>query len=252
MDFTCKKYEQLVAQIADSEIPIYTVREWIAKKPDAGIVLRHDVDRKPKHALRIAQIEHKYGIRSVYYFRKLKFSFNTEVIQQTDAYGHEIGYHYEDLSLARGNPTKAGVLFREALETFRKLTRIDTVAMHGRPLSKYDNRKLWDHLSLKDFDLVGEAFLSIDYSDIWYFTDTGRTWSHKGANLRDKVDGIINKDIRTTDDLISFIRQNRTQKIALVTHPERWAANYFEYVTIYIKDSLINLIKRLIQVLRKS
>ena len=34
--------------------------------------------------------------------------------------------------------------------------------------------------------ILGEAYLSIDYTNTYYFTDTGRSWSENAVNLRDK------------------------------------------------------------------
>lgn len=45
--------------------------------------------------------------------------------------------------------------------------------MHGNPLSPRDNRELWKKYKFKDFGIIGEAYLSIDFNEVSYFTDTG-------------------------------------------------------------------------------
>jgi hypothetical protein len=57
--------------------------------------------------------------------------------------GHEVGYHYENMSDCDGNTTEALLDFEKKLSEFRKHVPISTISMHGRPMKKYDNRDLW-------------------------------------------------------------------------------------------------------------
>jgi len=124
--------------------------------------------------------------------------------------------------------------------------------MHGRPLSPYDNRDLWKTYNFEDYKISGEAFLSIDYSDMYYFTDTGRSWSNDSLNLRDNVNKSLQADLKNTASLIQFILNNKNTKIAVITHPERWSNNFFEHLINLLKDSVINMIKRIIKLIRKN
>jgi len=63
-------------------------------------VFRQDVDRLSVNSLTVARIQKEMGIRSTFYFRSVPQSFNPEIIEEIVGMGHEIGYHYEDLSLA--------------------------------------------------------------------------------------------------------------------------------------------------------
>ena len=212
MDFTLKKYEELLKVIIQNRIPVFTIEQWIATQPKQGIVLRHDVDRKAKNALAVAKLEHKYSIKSTFYFRITKNSFKPDIIEEIAGLGHEIGYHYEDLSLAGGDYDKAIKLFQVHLKMFEPFAKVMTIAMHGRPLSKYDNRDLWKKFDFRNFGLIGEAFLSIDYSDMYYFTDTGRNWDVSKSNLRDKVLCKVPEEIvKSTDHLIMLIINNQHQ-----------------------------------------
>jgi len=62
------------------------------------VILRHDVDRLPENALVFARIEKQVGIKVSYYFRIVEESFDEDIIRQIADMGHEIGYHYENLS----------------------------------------------------------------------------------------------------------------------------------------------------------
>lgn len=244
-DFTQAKYEELLNVINQKEIKVYGIADYINKLPEKGIILRHDVDRKPQNALFTARLEYKYNIKSTYYFRITKNSFNSDIINKIASLGHEIGYHYEDLSIANGDYDNAIKLFKKHLEQFKPYAKVKTIAMHGRPLSKYDNRDLWKEYNFKDFGLIGEAFLSIDYTNIYYFTDTGRSWAENASNIRDKVATNKSQNVSTTNDLINFVDKN--QLIAIVMHPERWALsrreNILNWGTDFAKNNVKNIIK---------
>jgi hypothetical protein len=249
-DFTFKKYKELIEFLINNNYKFYTVNDWISKTPDKGIILRHDVDRYPINSLQNSIIEKDFGIKSTYYFRITKNSLNTDIVKRISSMGHEIGYHYEDLSTARGDYDAAIKLFKKNLEILREIAEVRTISMHGKPISKTDNRNLWNKFNFKDSDVTGEAYLSINYEDIFYFTDTGRTWSDKGANIRDTV--YTNKKYRIsgTDSLITFIRENMPLKIALLTHPERWNDNMFLWHRYYLRDKISNTAKTIIKLTR--
>lgn len=249
-DFTYFKYEQLLKVINELSINVYTILEWYEKMPEKGILIRHDIDRWPKNALYIAKLEYDLGIRTTYYFRRSKGSFKPEIVKKIAKMGHEIGYHYEDLSLANGDIKKTKELFNFHLGKLRKTAEVKTCAMHGRPFSKYDNRDIWKSFRLDDFNLTAEAFLSIDYNDTYYFTDTGRSWAENSANLRDKVNTDKSANINTTDELIEFIKSNQNKKIALVVHTERWQKSLLGFLKSLVSDGIVNFSKFIIKKIR--
>jgi hypothetical protein len=107
------------------------------------IILRHDVEDRYLNALRMAQIEHKMGIMGSYYFRLFPVADNDRIISQIAALGHEVGYHYDDLSVCKGNHEAALKRFQKNLAHLRQFAPVSTITMEGAPLSKYDNRDLW-------------------------------------------------------------------------------------------------------------
>jgi hypothetical protein len=250
MDFTLKKYETFLEAVRENNIPCYTVREWLEKRPGQGIFIRHDVDRSPGNALKMAELENRYRVKATYYFRAAAHCFKPGIIKKIHRWNHEVGYHYEDLSRSRGDYKKAIACFERNLHRFRQVAPIETIAMHGSPLSPIDNRDLWKTYDIHTYQLKGEAFLSIDYSNIYYFTDTGRSWKEKSVNLRDKVSS-LRAEIPDTGQLIEFIKQRgRSESIGLVFHPERWASGSFNFLAGWTRDILVNMIKRTIKGLR--
>ncbi|NYT19224.1 MAG: polysaccharide deacetylase family protein, partial [Methanosarcinales archaeon] len=242
-DFTIFKFEQLCEAIAEN-YPTATMAEYFEKKhPERFVLMRHDVDRMPGNALETARIEYELGVKATYYFRSIKSVFKPKIMKQIRDMGHEVGYHYETLSDANGDPKKGIELFQSNLDEFRKITNVKTICMHGRPLSKYDNRDLWDTYDFRDFGILGEAYLSAG-EDLNYFTDTGRGWNSKN-NLRDFIPGKTEKVFaNTTDDLIELIGKNESNNFCIVTHPERWSSSIVGWSLYYSMDIAFNLGKK--------
>jgi hypothetical protein len=255
LDFTLNKYQQLCQVILDN-YTVHTVSEYLLTKPEGPIaILRHDVDRKIMNSLSMAEREHDMGIHSSYYFR-YPSTFKPDIIKKIRNLGHEIGYHYEVLSKTHGDYTKAIALFQSELEEFRKICPIDTICMHGSPLSKYDNRTVWNVYDYHAYGIQGEAFLSFEQKneEIHYLTDTGRTWSGKHS-LRDMMRNESGKEsllsLNTTDDLIAWLEQECRKKLYLTTHPERWSLHTGEWVVWSFLDFSMNIGKNALRALRK-
>ena len=154
--------------------------------PGRPLVIRHDVDRWPGTALDMARVERECGLRASYYFRR-PATWQPETIKAVAALGHEVGLHYESLDKAGGDPERAAKSLASDLEFCRRLVTIETVSMHGNPFSPHDNRDLWRSCRLEDFGLSGEAYLSMDFSRLLYYSDTGRIWLDERYNLKDHV-----------------------------------------------------------------
>ena len=63
---------------------------------DRVLILRHDIDTDPQAALLFAQAEEDMGVRGTYFFRLN--TINRQVMTILHQRGHEIGYHYEELT----------------------------------------------------------------------------------------------------------------------------------------------------------
>ncbi len=201
-DFTLNAYSLLLTNLSERAFQRFC--EFCTNSAAPGIILRHDVDALPQHSLRFAQIQHSLGIRGTYYFRIIPESLQPRIIEEIANLGHEIGYHYEDVSLAAASlkyknyRTKDPEIFREnllekALDHFtanlavlRKYADIHTICMHGSPLSPWDSRLLWTKYDYHDFGLIGEPYFDIDFNRVAYYTDTGRRWDGDRFSLRDQ------------------------------------------------------------------
>lgn len=265
-DFTFAVYRQLLLAIRQSGYSFYTFEEWCEGKAQGRyVIVRHDVDLRAKNSLVVAKIEAELGIRATYYFRIVPQSNQPEIIRSIAKLGHEIGYHYEDLSIFHGDADKAIEHFNIQLEYFRQYYPVRTICMHGSPTSKWDNRDLWKKYNYKDYGILGEPYLDFltsyqeKESGIKYFTDTARMWDGNRFNIRDKVpvndyDSVNSNpvvsflpSIHSTFDLIGWLETIPAQSILMITtHPQRWTDGILNWLIELLKQNVKNLIKKII------
>ena len=248
-DFTFNIYEKLLNSFLQNNYEFQTLETFhnfqISKSQNQQIVMRHDVDRKPQNALQMAKLENKLGIKATYYFRIVRSSFDKKIIRKIVEMGHEIGYHYENMAMVNGSYEKAIKDFEKNLRIFRQICPVKTIAMHGRPLSKWDNRELWKKYSYHDFGITCEPYFDFNFNEIFYVTDAGRCWNNMAVNRRDKVETEFEFKVETTNNLIELLDKKELPKKTIINiHPEHWAKNDIEWYKILIIRKLKNFIKK--------
>lgn len=252
-DFTLQKYIELLQGFQNAGYHFDTFEAYCKGfSKDRFAILRHDVDLKAENSLATAEIESSLGIQASYYFRIVEQSNKPEIIKKIVGLGHEIGYHYEDMSLFQGDTEKAIEHFKNQLDYFRQFYPVTTVCMHGSPRSKYDSRDIWSQYDYRDFGIIGEPYFDVDFSNVFYLTDTGRRWDGFNVSLRDKVpvyqDDWINKGLvyHTTDDVLKALEIGLFPKqLMLTTHPQRWTDKHLEWIMECLSQSTKNMVKGL-------
>lgn len=245
MDFNISTYLNLLSALKNSDYSFQTFEEFLIKPKNRAIMLRHDVDLKPLNSLLFAKIQAKEGIQGTYYFRAVKESWDEDVIQEIHAMGHEIGYHYECLTTTKGNVKKAIDDFKLNLNKLRDLVPVQTICMHGSPLSRFDSKDLWKNHNYRDMQLIGEPYFDIDFNKVLYLTDTGRTWNNRKFSVRDHVNKSLRTEFKNTFDIIKAANRNELpEQIMFNFHPQRWTNNKLEWGKEYILQNMKNQIKR--------
>jgi hypothetical protein len=242
-DFTTRIYRNLIIELIRAGYTFQTFQEFLVKPAKRVIIIRHDIDTRKKNSLHFAYIEHALDLPTTYYFRILPKSFDPVVLSLIKNLGHEIGYHYEDLTLANGDMQKAIALFEEHLSALRQHYPVKTICMHGSPMSKYDNRDLWKKYRYRDYGIIGEPYFDIDFNNVLYLTDTGRTWNNNGISVRDKVKRAHNLRIRSTREMIRKIPEF-PDKVMLTFHPQRWTDSFFPWALELVIQNIKNIFKR--------
>lgn len=312
-DFTLDTYYRLLNILKEQHFTFQTFSRFLREPTKRFIILRHDVDARKMNSFNTARMEKELGITGTYYFRMVPQSFDEEVIKQISGLGHEIGYHYEDVSTSaallrmscvvnrlKRHKTQDSRLteeellgdaiasFRENLSKLRRVVPIETICMHGSPLSRYDNRILWEKYNYTDYGIIGEPYFDINFEEVLYLTDTGRRWDGDSVSIRDKVrysepakvteeavekgrggekekdrDEILNKADRkphvtypmtglrfhsTFDIIRSAESGSLPDKIMITIHPQRWTNKPLPWIQELVWQNLKNLGKRVMLV----
>ena len=246
MDFTRITYKELLRCLIEQGYSFQTFRSFMEKPKQKAIILRHDVDKRPLNSLRFAQIQSEFGIKGSYYFRSVPQSWDEKIIKEINSLGHEIGYHYENLTTCNGDLRKAILDFENNLAALRELVPVSTICMHGSPMSKYDSKDLWKNQNYHDYDLIGEPYFDIDFDKVLYFTDTGRRWDGDKFSVRDFVKSKYDVNCRSTYNIIQLLKESKLpDQIMFNFHPQRWHNNYYLWFSELLQQNFKNQIKRL-------
>jgi hypothetical protein len=282
MDFTPSTYHQLLKALKNEGFLFQTFAEYLKNPAEKVIVLRNDVDDKKFNSLAFAKIQAEYGIRASYYFRMVPQIWDEAVIKEIHALGHEIGYQYETLDTESAKckmqnakckiediVDAAYAEFCHNLATFRRIVPVETICMHGSPLSKFDNRDIWTKYDYRTLGILGEPYFDLDFNHVAYFTDTGRMWDGEKYSVRDKVVKkeyrILNIEYRisnekrvwpayhSTFEMINAIRGGTFPEQAMMTfHPQRWSDNPYDWSKELVLQQVKNVVKRLFYVTRDA
>ena len=245
MDFTIKQYKKLLVALKSSGYSFQTFEEFLNEPMKKVIVLRHDVDLLPKNSLRFAKIQKDFGIKGTYYFRAVPESWDEEIILKIAELGHEIGYHYENLTTCKGNYPEAIKDFETNLINLRKLAPVSTACMHGSPMSKYDSKDLWKDYNYRDFGIKRTPYFDVDFDKVFYLTDTGRRWDGHNVSVRDKVEGSFKENYHSTSEIIKALEISKQPNQIMITfHPQRWHDDTLLWMKEYVLQNIKNFIKK--------
>ena len=281
-DFTVEKYKQIILSLKEAGYYFINMQEAFNYKDlytrnDIAII-RHDIDTKYdlSIALEMAKFEADQGIRTTYYFRIIPAVYNESVMKKIQELGHEIGYHYEVLTFAKGDLDKAIELFQNDLSKFRKEFSVSTICQHGGAMGHYETTSfkgifkigiglltgkvkikynpsidLWDHYNFKDYGIIGDAYITLDHNKIKYFSDTGLRWDGDKSRIIDKVTEGEKAKIkaRTSNELIGLIKDHNIGSINLLVHPANWHDPFFNWLRWRIIQKFRNLVKRTFKLL---
>jgi len=79
----------------------------------------------------------------------------------------------------------------------------------------------------------------VDYNEVFYISDTGRSWNNSDVSVRDKVDAQSSKlkaerwpRFHSTFDIIEAAEKGLLpDKIMMNVHPQRWTDNPVEWTS---------------------
>ena len=245
-----EKYRELVLALKGAGYEIVRYDEYCeGQRAERMVVMRHDVDRSVERAKRLAEVENELGVGASYYFRE-KFVFgNGDDIEYIASLGHEVGYHYEDLVAEKGDVERAYARCVRNIEALRQLVDVRTITMHGSPMSGIDSKRMWERYDYREMGVIGEPQIDVDWGEMFYLTDTGRSWN--GVSRRDRVASMQSEwemkgwTYETTDDVIRALKEGRFPKrVMMTTHPQRWADGWGEWMRELVVQGVKNFVKK--------
>lgn len=249
IDFTLDRYRECLIALRSSFGEATLFRSLVSQElPAHFMALRHDIDRHTDRSLEMARLEHELGLVASYHFR-LPHTFDVEMFCAIEALGHEVGYHYENLSETNGDMDAALEDFGNKLGQLREVANVTTCCMHGRPLKPYDNRDLWRDparrtLLKERFGILGELYLDIDHTDIAYINDNGRNWTTGRAKRRDHVNSSIPASFGSGYELLAYLRERPHKWLVFQVHPECWTNSWAGSAAQWSLDVATNMAKQ--------
>jgi len=85
----------------------------------------------------------------------------------------------------------------------------------------------------------------VDFDEVFYITDTGRSWNKSASSVRDKVNSKFDIKIKDTNHLIEKIQNNELpDKIMINVHPQRWTNDPVQWMKELVWQNFKNLVKR--------
>jgi len=215
-------------------------------------LLRHDVDNTLDGSVRIAEIEHDFGVSSTYfmlhtapYYEKEDFIDRCKHIQKM---GHEVGFHNNIINFCIENP---GFTPKQVLEKELRFLRENNIEVygtssHGSALCRrkgYTNYEVFKEcvrpytkrtssvegiplhtLSLSDYGLYEAYFLFHDY----YITDSTSGGPWRCLNKKEHDEWVPNflkmKRIPRIRRLVRDLgKSDRVKNIQFLTHATHWS-----------------------------
>jgi len=274
MLFTFESYKGLLDCIRENGYAVLGIEEVLLARRDGAlpegkyVAIRHDVDYFPGRALSLAQIEADRKIATTYYIRRRFFDENIDLIRRIAAFGHQIGYHYEEVDTHQKAPNMqvgrdaVGFFIGSLLDIDRLGFHIRSVCAHGNPLTDVDNRQVV-HLLRDDnyleklaftYDrdeirtkvserLVGDASIDITGDDFdLYIPDTGRF--NPKYNLKDRIDNCAIIGLSSLNDFRRLLSDGAHHRIYMNMHPDRWSGDPATWLFDFGFDTFKNMIKR--------
>ena len=263
MIFTFDYWNSFCRDLHESNVHSITAKQLMHDHPSSPyVVLKHDVETNVGNALRMAEIEHKWGHCASYYVQAylLDKEENVAKLLKMQEMGHEISYHYDVMDANGGHLPSAILDFESKLELFKKHGfYIETLCQHGNPVVE---RK--GYTSNRDFFRSPEvqakypdlADIMVDFkqkaastTDYLYFSDAGRKFKLIYDPINNDLVPSDDKNIpfENLKDLWTYVLQQNANSI-ISTHPHRWVASKTKFM---IKTAIFVVLRAIAKVTMK-
>ena len=254
MIFTFFAWDKFCKSLAEKNIHSVTAKSLLSDALNSSLTqnrwlnLKHDVESKPEKALRLAQIEARYGHRSTYYVQSyLMTDDNQQLFISIQELGHEVTYHHDVIDGSKGDLGGAVKIFVDNLNKFKRFGfEIVTVCQHGNPMSTYENRDFFRSEKVRALfpflvdimvnfgDKIGQKYV--------YVSDVGMSFKivNDPVNSDKKKDNEKYIVLGTLDRVVEEIVSHPTINYMVSSHPHRY---YQSYIRAWLKTALFTIVR---------
>lgn len=257
--FYYKNWEKFCLRLRDAGVVLCSAEQSLKlEKGIRFVVLKHDVETSVPNAFKLAEIEHKYGICGSYYVQAylLDNEDNVHLLQQMQAWGHEISYHYDVLDAHAGDYVAAEEDFIQKSKMFADAGfKYGTICQHGNPVKNRvgytSNRDFFRHSEIRGrypqwVDMVVD-YSKFAVSKYKYISDAGYRWNViTEPETNDLHPDVKNTRIGGFDRLFTLIEQN-DDSFVVSTHPHRWMDKAWK---IGLKIAVFRIVRNTVMVAR--
>ncbi len=166
---------------------------------EKAIYLRHDIDLCPEEAIKMAEVEASFDIKSTYFFLINSCVYNIlakdclEIIEYLRSYDHHIGLHFDCMLMQWNARNEIDQGIEDIYSFLKNYIDLSPVVSFHRPQKEVIN------LTLQSLTSTYEPYF---FSDMKYISDSRGQWR----------DGCI----------CSIIKNELFSKIQLLIHPVWW------------------------------
>ncbi len=256
--FYYKNWDRFCCALKENGTKLCTGEESLSAT-EKFVVLKHDVEGAVPNAHKLASIEHKYGICGSYYVQAflLNDPKNVALLQEMQAMGHEISYHYDVLDAHSGDYDAAQKDFQKYLDEFHANGfKFQTICQHGNPVKErlgYNSNR--DFFRNKDILKRYPKFVDmvVNYSQhvrtpYKYISDAGYGWNIITLpETNDLHPEVKNIRIGNFEKLTKLLLESENSFV-VSTHPHRWRDTVF---SIYLKIAFFRCVKSAVLLLKR-
>lgn len=258
MIFIYKKWDEFCEKLALNGFVCIPAKD-VDPSTERYLVLKHDIENSVSHALRMAEIENKYGICGSYYVHAylLEDSQNLKMLRRIMEMGHEVSYHHDVMDSNHGDISAAIIEFEHNIEQFRADGfDVVTVCQHGNPVVERNgytsNRDFFRNETVRkrfpDISDIMVDFPEKHHTQYSYYSDAGRRWNLIADPF---FNDVVNSDDQNVpyDDLDQLFTALSADGRAIVsTHPHRWTDSASSYL---VKEKAFKAIKTVAKAMMK-
>ena len=234
--FTFDHYKEILELFKENNYE-FTSFENYNENQNKQVILRHDIDFSPEHALKLAEIENELNIRSNYHFLISSEMYNLFskdvllIIEKIKKFNHHIGLHFDPTAFGtqidENNISGSLTFLKEIFKTAEiALGKLEAYSFH-RPATYGMSERIFTkrNSSLFPLNAYDEQFTK----NILYLSDSRKKWRN----------GCVCKQI---DELAG-------RSLQLLIHPIWWTSelkNREENLSDF-KTQMLNMAEKYLQ-----